>query len=328
MLLSRVAETVYWMARYIERTENTARIIMVNSNLLLDLPKGIAPGWEPILAIMGCAESFHEYYQEVNERNVAKFLIADKRYEGSIITSLSQARENMRTSRVIIPQGAWETLNDLYYFAKDNVSQGLTRGGRYEYLKQIIRRIQMLNGSISGSMSHDQTYDFLRIGRNLERADMTTRVLDVRASNLLPKQVEDLKPFEDIQWKSVLESIAAYQMYRRHVHVRVKGAAVLSYLLQDLQFPRSVQYCMAALEGCLRGLPSHDAPLRILGRAQRMVRLANEEVLVMDRLSDYINELQILLANVSEQLTITYFEAERPREEKENLAEERGDAAA
>jgi len=328
MLLSRVAETVYWMSRYIERAENTARIIMVNSNLLLDLPKGIAPGWEPILAIMGCGETFNEFFQEANERNVAKFLIADKRYHSSIISSLYQAREDMRTTRAIIPQGTWETLNDLYYFAKDNVSSGLTRSGRYEYLKQIIRRCQMLNGTMSGSMSHDLTYDFVRIGRNIERADMTTRVLDVRASNLLPKQVEDLKPFEDIQWKSVLESIAAYQMYRRHVHVRVQGTAVLAYLLQDKQFPRSVHYCLTEIEGCLRTLPSNESPLRMLGRAQRMVRQADEQILVKEKLNNYINDLQILLGNLGEQLTVTFFQAEYLREENAEAIIERGDTAA
>ena len=301
---------------------------MVNSNLLLDLPKGIAPGWEPILAIMGCGETFNEFFQEANERNVAKFLIADKRYHSSIISCLYQAREDMRTTRAIIPQGTWETINDLYYFATDNVTSGLTRSGRYEYLKQIIRKCQMLNGTMSGSMSHDKTYDFVRIGRSIERADMTTRVLDVRASNLLPKQVEDLKPFEDIQWKSVLESIAAYQMYRRHVHVRVNGTAVLTYLLQDSQFPRSIHYCLAEIEGCLRTLPANESPLRMLGRAQRMVRQADEPILVKEKLNNYINDLQILLGNLGEQLTVTFFQAEHLREENEEAIIERGDTAA
>lgn len=327
MLLSRVAETVYWLSRNIERAENTARIIMVNANLLLDLPKGIAPGWEPILAIMGCGEIFDEHYQEANERNVVKFLIADKRYHSSIISTLSQAREDMRTTRAIIPQGAWETLNNLYFFAVDNVSNGLTRSGRYQYLKKIIRQCQMLSGTLSGSMSHDMTYDFVRIGMNIERADMTTRVLDVRASNLLPMQVEDLKPFDDIQWKSVLESIAAYQMYRRHVHVRVKGTAVLSYLLQDAKFPRSVYYCLAEIENCLRKLPSNESPLRMLGRAQRMVMQADEEVLVKENLNSYINDLQILLGKIGEQLVISYFQAEHPREDKGELAADKEEVA-
>ena len=186
----------------------------------------------------------------------------------------------------------------------------------------------MLNGTMSGSMSHDLTYDFVRIGRNIERADMTTRVLDVRASNLLPKQVEDLKPFEDIQWKSVLESIAAYQMYRRHVHVRVQGTAVLAYLLQDKQFPRSVHYCLTEIEGCLRTLPSNESPLRMLGRAQRMVRQADEQILVKEKLNNYINDLQILLGNLGEQLTVTFFQAEYLREENAEAIIERGDTAA
>lgn len=315
MILSRVAEIIYWVARYVERAENTARIIMVNANLLMDLPKGIAPGWEPILTITGSKDLFYGQYSELNERNVVKFLLSDKFNPGSIVNSLEYARENLRTTRGIVPRGTWEAVNDLYYYSRENKTKGLTKKGRYEYLTHILRSCQLVSGNISGSMSHDQTYEFVRLGRNLERADMVTRVLEVRAGNLLPEVGEGLKPFDDIQWKSILESLAAYQMYRRHVHVRVRGAAVLGYLLQDKEFPRSISHCVNEVENCLRALPNNDAALRTLGRVQRELNKSNVNTICGPELNKYINNLQLMLGQVHDQLLTAYYQSEHLKKE-------------
>jgi len=320
MLLSRTAQTIYWMSRYLERAENAARIISVNANVLLDLPNGVAPGWEPLLAITGSAPLFFTRYEQASERNVVKFLVSDRKNPSSIISSLAQAREGLRTTRAVFPQGAWEILNDLYYFVEENKAQGLTRKGRYDYLKHIVRSCQAMAGNMSGSMSHDKSYEFLRIGRYIERADMTTRVLEVRAVNLMPEQVDELKPFDDIQWKSVLDSLACYQMYRRHVHVRVKGPAVLSYLVQDMQFPRSILYCLGEVEDCLRSLPNNEAALRAVGRAQRRAAGIDAHDLAKTRLSDFSDEQQIALAKIHEQIAASFFQMDRSKPTKTGKA--------
>ena len=326
MLLSRVAETLYWTARYVERAENTARIIMVNANLLLDLPKGISPGWEPILKITGSSGQFLESHTEITERNVVKFLISDRKNPSSIYSSLSIARENLRTARAIFPQGAWEILNDLYYFVDEKKTQGWSQKGRYEYLKTIIRNCQMINGNMSGSMCRDQTYDFLRIGRNIERADMTTRVLEVRAGNLLPNQAEELKPFDDIQWKSVLETLAAYQMYRRHVHVRVKGSAVLDYLVKDKLFPRSVSFCIGEVENCLHNLSGNDAALRIIGRINRLAGGVDVNNHLQEKLFNFTNEMQIVLGQLHDQISSSYFQVRKHKNDSADVVHQDSNA--
>jgi uncharacterized alpha-E superfamily protein len=146
------------------------------------------------------------------------------------------------------------------------------------------------------------------MGRNIERADMTSRVIDVRGDNLLPKLSEDIKPFDDIQWKSVLDSLAAYQMYRRYVHVRVRGVEVLRYLLQDTYFPRAIEHCLDQFEACLRNLPVNEFPLRALGKARRMVHEADLKKLVGENLNAYINDLQLLFIEINSQVTSVYFE--------------------
>jgi uncharacterized alpha-E superfamily protein len=309
MLLSSVAERVYWMSRYIERAENTARIILVNHNLLLDIPRTMEFGWEALVTITGNADLFHEHHEEATERNVLRFLIADKLNPNCISCSLGMARENLRTTRAIVPRSAWETLNDLYAYARDNKNSGISRRGRYAYLRRIIDYCQLLAGKLSSTMSHDQTYDFIRMGRNMERADMTARVIDVRASNLLPSLSEELKPFDDIQWKSVLDSLAGYQMYRRHVHVRIRGRAVLRFLLKDDLFPRTVHYCLSEVEQCLRGLPGNETALRVLGRAQRLVQEVDVTEILSEGLNSFVDDLLEVHTQLQSQLTATYFVA-------------------
>ncbi|HEY5720298.1 MAG TPA: alpha-E domain-containing protein, partial [Gammaproteobacteria bacterium] len=246
-MLSRVAENLYWMARYIERAENTARLVGVNANLLLDLPRGIAPGWEPLIEITGSAGLFRERYAEPSERNVVRFLIADMDNPGAILASLRAARENCRTIRDIVPREVWELLNELYLYARDEVNVGLTKKGRHAYLKQVILSVQTLTGLLVGTMNHDAGYQFMRIGRNLERADMTTRIIDVRSASLLDDAPVELRPFENIQWVSVLKSLTGYQMYRRSMQASVRQGDVRRFLFQHGEFPRSVLHTLGAV---------------------------------------------------------------------------------
>lgn len=306
-MLSRVAQNIYWMARYIERAENTARLIMVNTNLLLDLPKGLQPGWQPIMEILGTEEYFLEHYDEVNERSVLKFLIADPQSSSSILYSLRLARENARTIRDIIPREAWEQVNDLYLMAKGNAISGYSKRGRYDYLKHIVLGAQTITGLLAGSMLHDVGYDFLRMGRNLERAEMTTRIIDVRSANLLEEH-EGLTPFDNIQWMSVLKSLSAYQMYRRTIQVRVRRRDVLKFLLKDKQFPRSFFHNLLEVKGCLQGLPRNESSVTLLNEVGKKVLRADQAILQQDELHRFIDELQVGLAELNQSISQTYFE--------------------
>ena len=183
MLLSRVAERVYWQARYLERAENVARLLHVFSALQLDLPKGTKLGWQTLVQITGHEEQFVEKYKQENERNVVRFLLAE-RNGISLVDMLAFARENARTTREIMPTEAFELINGLYYFARDNAEAGISRAERNEILDQIVSRSQQIGGLMAGTMSRDEAYGFVRLGRSLERADMTTRIVDVDSLSL------------------------------------------------------------------------------------------------------------------------------------------------
>ncbi|WPL19839.1 hypothetical protein Thiowin_04986 [Thiorhodovibrio winogradskyi] len=305
-MLSRVAENIYWLARYIERVEDTARLVSVNANLLLDLPRGIAPGWKPLIDISGANELFEEHYKDYGERQVVRFLLGDRRHCGSIISALTAARENCRTIRDIVPREAWEQLNGLFLFASEHLQQGSTKSGRHRYLREMIASVQGLNGLLDGTMLHDQGYEFLRLGRYLERADMTSRIADVRSATLLP-EADELRPFDTIQWVSVLKSLTAYQMYRRSEQIRVQRGPVLRFIFHSDSFPRAVRYCMETVRAGLERLPRNESALRTLGRLARSLDAAHLESLSHTELHDFVDELQAGIAQLHQEIATTWF---------------------
>jgi uncharacterized alpha-E superfamily protein len=313
-MLSRVAETLYWMSRYLERAESTARLINVNGGLMLDLPRQYRPGWSMLIAITGSFDLFQQRNMAATEKNVVHFMIGDDANPGdmipsSILASIRCARENARTVRDIIPREAWEQINELYIKARENLASGLSPKLRYAYLKSIILGVQQITGILSGGMSHDAGYDFMRLGRNLERADMTTRIVDVGASTIAPERDETLKSFESIRWMSVLKSLTAYQMYRRNMQAAVRRDAVLDYLLKDAALPRAFYFCLREARQCLERLPHGAAPLAILTRLMEEIESAQPENLSQEALSQFVDILQVRLGEIHEAIVAAYFEA-------------------
>ncbi len=311
-MLSRVAERIYWMGRYIERAENTARMIKVNSYLLLDLPHKARFGWGTLIEIMGSHEIFQSHYREANERSVIKFLISDERNPTSILSSLQMARENARTIRDIIPREAWEEVNELYLLGRGEVQAGVSQNRRQDYLDAIVGGAQQITGLLAGTMTHDAGYDFLRVGRNLERADMTTRIIDVRSENLLPDEEGGLSPFDNIQWMSVLKSLTAYQMYRRAVQGPVRRGDVLDFLFKSRVFPRAFYHTLGEVENCLSTLPRSETPLRSVAHLQRLIQDSQPAKLDSPGLHKFIDDLQLELYKLHEVITETYFRVNAP----------------
>lgn len=308
-MLSRVAERVYWQARYLERTENTARLLDVFSTLLMDLPKGTELGWQTLVHITGTHEQFQASGRQPIERNVMKFLLSEDNGI-SIINMLAAARENARTTREIMPTEAFEQINELYFYAKENVSKGVSRGPRHELFEEIVTSCQQLTGLMAGTMSHNDAYSFVRLGRNLERADMTTRIVDVGSSNLLLRNkganIAD-DPLTNILWMNILRSISAYQMYRQHVKDRVNAEDVVIFLLQDDEFPRAVAHCISQLSGVIDDLPNHEKPLNQIAKTYRAIKHANIEKLLQDGLFKFIDDLQVEIGAIHQAIAQTWF---------------------
>lgn len=306
-MLSRLAENVYWLGRYLERTENTARLVRVNAHLLLDLPPGYAPGWQPMVDIMGGRELFDAHGNRGDEREVVQFLIAARDNPGSLVSSLTHARENARTLRDLVPREVWEHINTLCNEVADALPQGLNKRVRYDFLNRVISGVQTLTGMLEGIMNRNDASDFMAIGRNLERADMTSRIVDVRSAQLLPGDTPGLRPFENIQWMSVLKSLSGYQMYRLKLQTRVNRVDVLEFLLRDDEFPRSYLFCLREVEHCLKDLPAHESILRAIARLRRFLRRAVLDQLDQDGLHELIDHLQLHHSRIHDRIAKTYF---------------------
>lgn len=306
-MLSRVANSIYWLGRSVERAENTARLITVNTHLLMDLPKRVRLGWSPIIDIFGNHEQFYEQYNEADERSVVRFLTGNLNNPSSILTSLANARENARAIRDIIPREAGEQINQNYIYARDNINAALSQRNRFEYMRNLIVGSQTLTGMLAGTMTHDEGYAFLRMGRNLERADMTSRIVDVRSATLLPETNEDLTPFENIQWVSVLKSMTAYQMYRRAMRMQVRRPDVLRFLFKERLFPRSFYHAICEVEDCLRSLPRGERSMDRLNQLKEDILESNPETFDQAKLHKFIDELQLGLAQVHTEISENYF---------------------
>jgi len=307
-MLSRVAESIYWASRYIERAENTARLVRVNTHLMLDTPKGVDPGWEPLIDIMGLGTQFTHCCKKPTERNIVRFLIGDQSNSSSILSSLQTARENFRTMREILPRSGWEKLNELFIAAKQGINSGLTKKGRDEFLNTIISGSQLLNGLLASSMYRDEAWHFMRIGRYLERADMTTRIIDVRSVDLLDGDNSfESRSFESVEWISILKSLSAYYNYSREVQVRVSKVPVLEFLLHDKRFPRSIAHGIGHIEESVGTLSNNDRSLKALRSIHRQVNQQHFESLDMDDLHRFLDKIQLGITDFHKSLEKQYF---------------------
>ena len=305
-ILSRAAERVYWLGRYIERVESTARLITVNSNLLMDLPVRLPLGWRPLIDITGSGPLFDSLYSEATEHNVCRFLISDSRNPGSIVSSIRGVRENARTVRETMPRVTFEYINDLHHFARAELHPGASRRHRRDALAGIGSRVHQLEGFLSRNMMHDAHWTFLRLGNQIERADMTTRTIDVRSVDGLPGH--DLEPFREAQWRSVLVSLYAMQSYHAAVGQPVSRPLALEFLFRADNLPRSYARCLNQMRSSIRELPRNRRPMRACNAAILALAAADVGGLEGQTLRAFIDGCQKHLDTIHTAAAETWFD--------------------
>lgn len=304
-MLSQVAERLYWFARYVERTENIARLILVRHQLALDLPKKIQPEWRVITDMLGVGEEFDKQRKAPSEKNVVSFMFGDKENPSSILSSIIQARENMRTSREVLPTEVWERLNSLYLSVIRRAGKEFPRSVRHKILNQIIQSCQQISGALLGTMNHDDSYQFIILGRNLERSDMSTRIIDVGTAQLSGDE-DYITPYRNVLWMSILRSLSAYQMYRLNMKTNVSREAVLEFVLQGEVFPRAVGRCLKEIHESTSQLPNNRSVIKAVKDCKQ--RLDTKELLQFrgEQLHLFIDELQADLGSIHDAIFTTW----------------------
>ena len=307
-MLSRVAEQLYWFGRHVERAENTARLVDVNANLVMDLPRPFKRIWANVIDVTGNNDLFYRAYGKADEKNVLQFMLADGDNPSSMACCVRMARENARSSREILPVEAWETINGFHLYVKRNPATGMRPGERHKYLNSVIRYCRQITGMLFSGMSHGNAYSFVRIGRNLERADMSTRIIDVGCVNLLPTGDESAAAYAELLWLNILNSLGSYQIYRQHVKVRPNGEDVVDFLLKFVDAPRSVLHCLEEIHARMARLPGNQLPLETLDGARNMIREADTiSIMEQDALHGFLDKIELALNDIHAQVEQAWF---------------------
>ncbi|MEL7498297.1 MAG: alpha-E domain-containing protein [Planctomycetota bacterium] len=273
-MLSRVAESVYWMSRYVERAENVARFVDVNYNLTLGETSTFREQWLPLIHTTGDESDFQARYGEPTRDNALRFLLFDAENPNSILSCISNARECARTVREVLPSAIWEQLNRFRLLVLKSSETGKAYEQPYDFCESVRTASQLLAGISISSMLRDESWSFEQMGRYIERADKTSRIVDVQYYILLPK-VEDVGTSIDIvRWSSLLKSADALDMYRR-THGRIVPAKVAQFLILDPIFPRSIRFCANQFQSCLNRMRQNESEREDLPSERLASQLTN-----------------------------------------------------
>ena len=308
-LLARTADRLYWGARYVERAEDTARVVRAYNDLVVDYPSEELLRWEPLTALTGSDESIEIPAGDPSgELTILRWLVADRSNPSSIVSAVAAARANLRTAREVMPREAWQAINQLSQYVDATASGAVERQLRDRFLVRVIEISRRLDGILESTMSRGEAYRVIRLGRLIERADMTTRVLGIAAAGLL--QLEETNREElihdEVRWMNVLRSVSALQMYQRAVRGPIDGMDVVKFLMYHAAFPRSVQGCFDEIREVLSFLPNSGDGLAALTSAETVLHALTPDASEGHRLDQSMERVQLAIAEIARVLHDTY----------------------
>jgi len=320
-MLSRVADSIYWMSRYVERAENVARFIEVNLQLMLDAPTGEGQQWEPLVNTTGDLEAFTKRHGKATQPDVIHFLTFDAENPNSILSCVRAARENARSIREIISSEMWLQLNKFYLMVTAAAENSSAESNPHEFFAEVKSASHLFNGVAAATMTHGEPWHFFQVGLTLERADKTSRMLDVKYFILL-RSVQDVgTPFDDIQWAAVLRSASAFEMYRKR-YGRIAPKRVVEFLLLDREFPRAIHFCLLAARGSLHAISGtppgmfRHAPEKLLGQLCSDLSFTGVDEIINSGLHEYLDNLQTRMNQVAAGIYETFFALKTPKPAK------------
>ncbi len=312
-MLSRVADAVFWMSRYIERAENVARFIDVNQAISLGGRVGLADQWSPLIYASGDEELYQELYGEFSQKNVLRFLMFDRRNPNSILSCVGAARENARAIRDILSTAMWEAVNRFYLRVREALAE--ERGilnNPHDFLERVKRSSHQVIGVTGVTLSHGEAWNFATLGRLLERADKTSRILDVKYFILLPDVSLVGSTIDIVQWSALLESTSALHMYRKR-HGRINNIKVIEFLVLDRYFPRSMRFCLSEAEQCLHAISGspmgtfESRAEQLLGILNAKLNFSSVEDIRREGLHEFIDSAQAQINAIGQAIFEQFF---------------------
>jgi uncharacterized alpha-E superfamily protein len=312
-MLSRVAEAIYWCGRYVERAGNVARFVDVNLNLMLDTPIEKRDDWAALVQTTGDQQWFWEHYETATPHNVAWFLTFDTDYPNSILSSLAVARHNAQTVREIISREMWQVLNESYLLVKEASRKPFSVADTAPFYAKIMMSGIQYEGVTSATLSRGEPWYWTRLSRLLERADKTSRILDVKYYTLLPGLREVGTTVDQLGWTALLESASALQMYRQVYH-ETTPEKVVNFLLFNRRFPRAIHYCINQAQDSLHNITGNPLDMftgeaeRRLGQLRAKFSYDRPGEVLGTGLHEYLDDLQSALNDVGGAIQQQFFD--------------------
>lgn len=312
-MLSRIADSLYWMSRYMTRAEDTARLLDVTYYMLLEqAQEAYQLRWDGIITITGAQDLFYSFYEEATAQNVFEFLAFREDNDNSVLSCLNRVRENARAIRDRLSREMWEDVNSLYHSAKNFDPRVEIGNGPHQFCTHIVFGSHSFSGVTEGTMPRNEGWHFLQAGKSLERAETTARLVDVEYHKLL-KTTSQAAQGDAHQLMAVLKSMSAYEIYRREYHSRIDSQKVAELLILNPKHPRSIRFNVAALQSALRAV-SGAGPHTYSSEAERLTGKLHDS-LVYDRIEDifsrglhpYLLEVQNTCREIGEHLARKYF---------------------
>ncbi len=315
-MLSRVAESLYWMSRYIERAEDITRILTVNFHALLDTRlEDLQRGWQPLIAITGDEGLFSQHYSEYNAQTVSEFLLWHPSNPNAVIACINRARENARSVREQISSEMWEHINRLYFLIRGVNTQSVLRGP-HEFFSQVRDGSQAFQGVTDATMIHGEGYQFIQLGKFLERAEKTCRILDVKYGML--NAMREGTPEASLQLIAMLKSCSAFEAFRKQSAFQLHAGRVAEYLLLSREFPRAVLFCLQRCQqavaliskGTNKQSDSASVSQRALGRLCSELEYLDIEEVLDERMHPFLTRLLRQVNLIGDEITRAYFNAQ------------------
>ena len=303
-MLSRSAKHLYWLSRYVERTENIARMIDVNLELILDFPDDHSLNWKPLIDTLDINDLFESKYKNYNETNVLNFLFEDKKNLSSLKNCLIMSKYNIETIKDDLPKSANISLNHLYEHIIDNKISKVHKRKKLQYITNIVSMTQNFFGSINDNLSRGYEFEFIRLGRFVERTDMISRIIDCLCVSKSSKQTHD---FSTMEWISMLTTLSAQDAFRKEAKGEANRGEVITFLLKNDSFPRSVFRSLITIELCLQNLPRNKKLLQMISRlisSSERSKLYNFDD---KRLHLYLDNLQKNVSSIDSKIHNIYF---------------------
>jgi uncharacterized alpha-E superfamily protein len=322
VLLARYADCIFWLARYVERAENLARILDVNETFSRDSHGG--QNWRPILQLNADEERFFATHPSASAQAVVKHYVIDAGNPTSIISAIRFARENARTLRPLISTEMWVQLNVFYNHLAALNEDDLMPGrlaGLFGWIKEAC---QTHTGITDGTFYRDQGWYFYQLGRYIERADQTTRLLDIKYHLLLPNLADVGSPTDVSQWNALLRSAAGYHAYRRLHTASTTPARVSGFLLLNQAFPRSVHHCVREAGRLLGELKSRyslrhgNDVAEELDRLRVVLGTLDISTVLSEGLHEFLDLMQQQLIAITRALSMEFFGYSPERAQAQN----------